>query len=304
MSSGAGALAYAMVLGRRSGEFGGKMPHHKPGNVFFVALGTIFLWFGWFGFNGGSAVNMSIRSVYAAVNTNLAASCGAITWSVVDYFRKGRKWSIIGLCTGAVAGLVGITPACGYVPIYTAVPIGVVSAIGANYAFDLKHYIGVDDGLDVFALHGVGGFIGNICTGIFAARYVGSLDGLSEQAGATPPGGWISGHWVQVGYQLAGCCAILAYSFTVSYAILFTMDKIPFLRLRVSEEDEDKGIDALEIGEMLLEYGVMEVLEAGKEAMNERRASKLVEEDRRNAQHAGHASSEDGESATHEKNMV
>jgi len=82
------------------------------------------------------------------------------------------------------------------------------------------------------------------------------------------------------------------------------MDKIPFLRLRVSEEDEDKGIDALEIGEMLLEYGVMEVLEAGKEAMNERRASKLVEEDRRNAHHAGHASSEDGESATREKNMV
>ncbi|EPS43670.1 hypothetical protein H072_2462 [Dactylellina haptotyla CBS 200.50] len=284
MSSGAGALAYALMVGRRTTETGTKMPHYKPGNVFFVALGTIFLWFGWFGFNGGSAVNMSIRSVYAAVNTNLAASCGALTFCILDYFRKDQKWSIVSLCTGAVAGLVGITPACGYVPIYTAVPIGVITAAACNFAFDLKHIIKIDDGLDVFALHGIGGFVGNVLTGLFAADYVAALDGLTEL-----PGGWINHNWVQLGYQLAGCCAILSYSFVITCLILFIIDKIPGLDLRIPSEFEDKGIDQYDIGEMLLEYGLMEVIEAGVEA---KRMSKLPD---------AHAPSSDGEHATMEE---
>ncbi|KAK6543424.1 hypothetical protein TWF694_000171 [Orbilia ellipsospora] len=285
MSSGAGALAYALMVGRRSGDHGGKMPHYKAGNVFFVALGTIFLWFGWFGFNGGSAVNMTIRSVYAAVNTNLAASCGALTFCIIDYFRKGQKWSIVSLCTGAVAGLVGITPACGYVPIYTAVPIGIVTAAACNYAFDLKHYIKIDDGLDVFALHGVGGFCGNVMTGLFAADYVAALDGLTVL-----PGGWINHNWIQLGYQLAGCAAILSYSFVVTCIILFAIDKIPGLSLRIPEEAEHKGIDDYDLGEMLFEYGIMEVIEAGVEA---KRMSKLP--------HEVHAPSSDGENAMQEE---
>ncbi|KAF3906915.1 hypothetical protein AA313_de0202886 [Arthrobotrys entomopaga] len=284
MSSGAGALAYAFMVGRRGGDHGGKMPHYKPGNVFFVALGTIFLWFGWFGFNGGSAVNMSIRSVYAAVNTNLAASCGALTFCIIDYFRKGQKWSIVSLCSGAVAGLVGITPACGYVPIYFAVVIGVVTAAACNFAFDLKHIIKIDDGLDVFALHGVGGFCGNVMTGLFAADYVAALDGLTEI-----PGGWLNHNYIQLGYQLAGCCAILSYSFTVTCAILFVIDKIPGLSLRIPEEAEQKGIDDYDLGEMLIEYGIMEVIEAGVEA---KRMSKIA---------AAHAPSSDGENATMEE---
>ncbi|KAF3092270.1 hypothetical protein TWF569_008110 [Orbilia oligospora] len=270
MSSGAGALAYALMVGRRTGDHGGKMPHYKPGNVFFVALGTIFLWFGWFGFNGGSAVNMSLRSIYAAVNTNLAASCGALTFCIIDYFRKGQKWSIVSLCSGAIAGLVGITPACGYVPIYTAVPIGVLAAAACNFAFDLKHILKIDDGLDVFALHGVGGFVGNVLTGIFAADYIAALDGATEI-----PGGWLNQNYIQLGYQLAGCVAILAYAFTVTCLILFVVDKIPGLDLRLPSEFEDKGIDHYDMGEMLLEYGLMEVLEAGVEA---KRASKVPPE--------------------------
>ena len=273
MTSGAAALAYALVLGRRQGEFNGKMPVHKPGNIFFAALGTIFLWFGWFGFNGGSTVNMTIRSVYAAVNTNLAASCGAITWAVIDYFRKGKKWSIIGLCAGAVAGLVGITPAAGFVPIYTAVPIGVLSSICANFAFDLKHLLRVDDGLDVFALHGVAGFAGNLMTGIFAADYVTALDGYS-----VIPGGWINRNYVQLGYQLAGCVAILSYSFVVTFILLHLVNLIPGLKLRIPEEHEHKGVDELDMGEMLIEYGVMDVLEVGREQINKNRLSKLVSE--------------------------
>ncbi|KAJ6262951.1 hypothetical protein Dda_1509 [Drechslerella dactyloides] len=288
MSSGAGALAYALKVGRRNaGDFGGKMPTHKAGNVFFVALGTIFLWFGWFGFNGGSAVNMSIRSVYAAVNTNLAASCAALTFCIMDYFRKEKKWSIVSLCTGAVAGLVGITPACGYVPIYTAVPIGVLTAAACNLAFDLKHLFRIDDGLDVFALHGVGGCVGNILTGLFAADYVAALDGLTEL-----PGGWINHNWVQLGYQLAGCCAILAYSFTVTYIILTLIDLIPGLSLRIPEEHEEKGIDDYDMGEMLLEYGLFEVMEAGIKAKRESQIPHGA---------AAIAPSSDGDNATQEE---
>lgn len=283
--SGAAALAYALILGKRHGEHGGKMPHHKPGNVFFVALGTIFLWFGWFGFNGGSAVNMTIRSVYAAVNTNLAASCGAITWSVLDYFRKGKKWSMIGLCTGAVAGLVGITPACGYVPVYTAVPIGVITAAGSNYAFDLKHILKIDDGLDVFALHGIGGLIGNLLTGLFAADYVVALDGYS-----TIQGGWINHNYRQLGIQLSGCVSIISYSFTVTTILLLIIDRIPGMKLRISEEGEQRGIDELDMGEMLLEYGIMEVLEAGHDKLNDDR--------RHSRMHEAPASSIDGDGAT------
>ncbi|KAF3937742.1 hypothetical protein ABW19_dt0203737 [Dactylella cylindrospora] len=288
MSSGAGALAYAFVVGRRQGEFGGKMPTYKAGNVFFVALGTVFLWFGWFGFNGGSALNMTIRSIYAAVNTNLSASCGAMTFCIIDYFRKGRKWSIVSLCSGAIAGLVGITPACGFVPIYTAVPIGVLSATACNFAFDLKHLLKIDDGLDVFALHGVGGFVGNVLTGLFAADYVAALDGFS-----VIPGGWFNQNYVQLGYQLAGCCAILGYSFTVTSIILFIMDKIPGLDLRIPGEHEHKGLDDYDVGEMLLEYGLMEVIEAGVEA---KRASKIPE--------GAAAVSSDGDDATREESKA
>ncbi|KAF3910466.1 hypothetical protein ABW20_dc0108446 [Dactylellina cionopaga] len=283
MASGAGALAYALIVGRRTSDTG-SIPHYKAGNVFFVALGTIFLWFGWFGFNGGSAVNMTLRAIYAAVNTNLAASCGALTFCILDYFRKGKKWSIVSLCTGAVAGLVGITPACGYVPIYTAVPIGVITATACNFAFDLKHLIKIDDGLDVFALHGVGGFVGNVLTGLFAADYVAALDGYS-----VIPGGWINHNYIQLGHQLAGCVAILGYSFTVTCLILFVIDKIPGLDLRIPSEYEDKGIDHYDVGEMLLEYGLMEVIEAGVEA---KRASKIPEMA---------APSSDGEHATQEE---
>ncbi|VVT47321.1 uncharacterized protein SAPINGB_P001653 [Magnusiomyces paraingens] len=245
MSSGAGALAYAFVCGRRYDPEATKssLPMFKPNSVTSAVFGTIFLWFGWFGFNGGSTGNASIRSGYALLNTNLAAGCGALTWLFVDYFRFERKWTTIGMCSGAVAGLVGITPGAGYVPIYFSVPIGMVAAIGCNYATTLKYFFRIDDGLDVFALHGVGGFLGSFMTGLFAADYVAALDGTSIK------GGWINHHWKQVGYQMSGAVSILAWSFGVSTFILTIMKYIPFMSLRLTQEQEVLGTDLAEIGE-------------------------------------------------------
>ncbi|KAJ6484038.1 ammonium transporter AmtB-like domain-containing protein [Mycena sanguinolenta] len=266
MSSGAGALAYALVLGKRTGisEEKTRMPRHKPSNVFLVTLGTVLLWFGWFGFNGGSALNASLRAIYAGVNTNLAAACGALTFCALDVLRHKKRWSMVGICCGAVAGLVGITPASGYIPIYFAVPVGVITGCTTHFAMDLKDVLRIDDGLDVFALHGIGGMTGNILTGLFAADYITALDGYSSI-----PGGWINGHYIQLGYQLAGCAAILSYSFTVTAVLLFVMNKVPGLRLRVSEEEETNGLDFHEIGEAIMEYGMTEVLEAGARRLNE-----------------------------------
>ncbi|VVT46855.1 uncharacterized protein SAPINGB_P001421 [Magnusiomyces paraingens] len=245
MASGAGALAYAFVCGKRRDPStdSNKLPTFKPHSVTSAVFGTVFLWFGWFGFNGGSTGNASIRSAYALFNTNLAAACGAITWLLVDYFRFERKWTTIGMCSGAVAGLVGITPAAGFVPVYFAVPIGMVTAIGCNYATSLKHLFRIDDGLDVFALHGVGGFLGSFMTGLFAADYVAALDGTEIK------GGWINHHWKQLGYQLSGSVSILAWSFGISTTILMVMNRIPFLHVRLDEDKENLGIDFTEIGE-------------------------------------------------------
>jgi ammonium transporter, Amt family len=223
ISSGAAALAYSIILGRRrraNGQIAPKVPSYRPHNVSMVVLGIVMLWFGWFGFNGGSALNSSLRSVYAATNTNFAAASGLFTWVLIDYIYLG-KWSAVGAASGALAGLVGIalslslslstlaqilisgiTPACGYVPVYFSPVIGIVTAFRCNYSTKLKFYMNADDGLDAFGLHGIGGYVGSILTGLFAADYVPAMDGAT-----VIPGGWINGHWVQLGYQLAGSTA-------------------------------------------------------------------------------------------------
>ncbi|ODQ78185.1 hypothetical protein BABINDRAFT_65504 [Babjeviella inositovora NRRL Y-12698] len=257
MTSGAGALAYALILGKRNDPVAdGKLPKYKPHSVTSVVLGTVFLWFGWFGFNGGSTGNSSIRSWYACVNTNLAASCGALTWMFVDYFRCGRKWTTVGLCTGAIAGLVGITPAAGFVPVYTAVPIGCVTAFVCNYAVDLKNVLNIDDGMDVFSLHGVGGFVGSVMTGLFAADYVAVTDGIT-----VIKGGWMTHHYVQLGYQLAAATSTCLWAFCVTAIILLIMDRIPMLRLRLRPEEEEMGTDAAQIGEFTYEEAEMYIPE-------------------------------------------
>ena len=250
-NSGFAALAYSLILGKRHDPLTtGKVPKYKPHSVTSVVLGTVFLWFGWFGFNGGSTGNASIRSWYACVNTNIAAACGGLTWMFVDWFRTGGKWSTVGLCTGAIAGLVGITPAAGYVPVYTSIVFGVVPAIVCNFAVDLKSILQIDDGMDVFALHGVGGICGSILTGFFAADYIAAADGsVAADPSAAIAGGWMNHNYKQLGYQIAGSCSVGLWSFTLTSILLLIMDRIPQLRIRLHADEEIMGTDIAEIGE-------------------------------------------------------
>jgi Amt family ammonium transporter len=217
-----------------------------------------------------------MRAVMAAVVTNLAACVGGITWCVLDY-RLERKWSTVGFCSGVVAGLgnllpkspipedwsnlpkVAITPGSGFVPAWAAVIYGVVGAAGANYATKHKFVLGIDDALDIFAEHAIGGLIGNILTAFFAADYIAHLDGFSEI-----PGGWLNHHWVQLGYQLADSVSGGAYSFGGTCLILFIMNLIPGLSLRATEEAEILGIDDAEIGEFAYDY-----VELTREVLND-----------------------------------
>ena len=247
ISSGSAALAYSLMLGKRKGH-GTHELNYRPHNVTHIVIGTVFLWVGWFGFNAGSALAANLRAIMAAVVTNLAASVGGMTWCVLD-FRLERKWSTVGFCSGVVAGLVAITPGSGYVPAWAAVVYGVVGATACNYATKIKFLLHIDDSLDIFAIHGAGGLVGDLLTGLFAADYIAHLDGFTEI-----PGGWLNKHWIQLAIQLADGVAGMAYSFAVSCAILFVINWIPGFHLRASEQEEMMGMDETEVGEFAYDY--------------------------------------------------
>ncbi|KAI9674704.1 MAG: ammonium transporter Amt1 [Caeruleum heppii] len=247
VSSGAAALAYSVMLGKRRGH-GTHELNYRPHNVTHIVFGTIFLWVGWFGFNAGSALSANMRAVLAAVVTNLSAGVGGVTWCLLDY-RLERKWSTVGFCSGVVAGLVAITPGSGYVPAWSAVIFGIVGATSANYATKLKFVLSVDDALDIFAVHAVCGVVGNVLTAFFAADYIAHLDGYT-----VIKGGFLNGNWVQLGYQLADSAVGFCYSFFGTCLILFIMNLIPGMKLRASEEDEILGIDDAEIGEFAYDF--------------------------------------------------
>ncbi|KAJ3518654.1 hypothetical protein NM208_g14439 [Fusarium decemcellulare] len=204
-----------------------------------MCIGTIFIWFGWFAFNGGSTANLSIRSIYVVVNTNFAACGGGIGWVLLDYLYT-RKFSLVGFCSGIIAGLVGITPAAGFTPVYVAALIGLLTATCSYYTVKYKYLLSIDDGLDIFAIHGMGGVVGDILTGLFAAQFVPALDGVS---GDTYAGGWWERNFRQLGLQLAGAVTCAAWSFVVSCLLLFIINKIPGLHIRASEEHELRGLD-------------------------------------------------------------
>ncbi|KDQ60426.1 hypothetical protein JAAARDRAFT_32845 [Jaapia argillacea MUCL 33604] len=247
ISSGTAALAISIYLGKRRG-YGTERLAYKPHNTTYVILGTVFLWFGWFGFNGGSALSANLRAIQACIVTNLAASVGGLTWMLWDW-RLERKWSAVGFCSGAVAGLVAITPGSGFVGSPAAVCFGVMAGTVCNFATQLKFVFGYDDCLDIFASHGIGGMVGNILTAFFAQSSVAEFDGMTAI-----PGGWLDRHWVQLGYQLADSTSGFAYSFVMTTIILWIMHFIPGMRLRCSEEAEILGIDDAEMGEFAYDY--------------------------------------------------
>jgi ammonium transporter, Amt family len=182
-------------------------------------------------------LNGTVRAMLAAFNTNTAASCGVIGWVLVDYVKHNRRFSLVGACEGAIAGLVGITPAAGFVSVWCAALIGFLTAVVCSLLQNINEWIRIDEGLDVFKLHGIGGMMGSFLTGIFASASVSALDGAT-----LAPGG-IDGNGAQVGKQFAEITAISAYSFIVSCALLYILKYIPGLHLRVTDEAESLGMD-------------------------------------------------------------
>jgi len=225
MSAGFAALAGAIFLGKR------KEVELSPANVPYVILGTGLLWFGWFGFNAGSALGANSDAVIAFANTNIASATAMITW--VFYERMlGRKMSAVGACIGAVVGLVAITPAAGFVNIGQSMFIGFIAAIISNYAIHLKNKTNVDDTLDVFPSHGVGGIVGMLLTAVFA-----------EQVGL------IYGQTDTFLYHLLGLALVSVYCFFGSYLLYMIVDRI--LTMRVREDQEERGLDLSQHGEKL-----------------------------------------------------
>ncbi len=230
ISAGCAALAGALVLKRRKSHID-KVQNH-PANIPYILIGTGLLWFGWFGFNAGSALGANALAVSAFSTTNTAAAAGGLSWMFFDVLR-GKKPSVVGFCVGAVVGLVAITPAAGYVAVPQSIFIGVVAAIISNLAVHFKSTKTVlDDTLDVFPCHGIGGMVGMLMTGIFATKAVNS--GGND--------GWFYGNSAFFFIQLkAMACAVL-YSFSVSWLIFKFINFI--VPVRVSHQEEEEGLDA------------------------------------------------------------
>jgi len=233
LNAGISALALVLLLGRRRGFPQNPM---EPNNIPMVVMGAGLLWFGWFGFNAGSALTAGGLAASAFVTTNTAAAAAAFTWMVISWIY--RRPTILGTVTGAVAGLATVTPAAGYVSPLAAVPIGIVAAVVCYYAMlFFKSKLGFDDSLDVFAVHGVGGILGMLFVGVFATLAV-------NPAGAD---GLIAGSGLQLLKQLVGIASVGAYAFAVTW-LLGKLVSVA-IGLRVGQSEETVGLDLSQHGE-------------------------------------------------------
>ena len=228
VTSGVSALVAALVLGRRRGY--GSEPL-EPHDATMTVLGASLLWFGWFGFNAGSAITAGALAANAFVVTNTSAAMAALTWMTVSWLHKGAP-SVLGAAVGAIAGLVAITPAAGFVDVPASIVIGLGAGTICYAAIQLTKRLRVDDALDVFGVHGVGGAWGAIATGIFASAAV------NEVAG----NGLLYGDPAQLGIQAIAVGAVVIYAAVVTFGILKVIDL--FVGLRVAEQEEVLGLDA------------------------------------------------------------
>jgi len=230
-SAGFAALASVLIVGKRKLKKGEKpLPH----NITYVALGAALLWFGWFGFNGGSALGSNGLAAVAFVNTDVAASFAMITWMIIDWIRLGKP-SMVGALTGSVAGLATVTPAAGFVQPWAAAIIGIVCSMVCYGAVMWRGNMGWDDALDVWGVHGVGGAIGILFVGIFAGAAVNKVSGLIE------------GNVHQFLIQLLGMVIAVVYSFLATYILLWLVNLVA--PVRVPERVETKGLDQGIFGE-------------------------------------------------------
>ncbi|MBP39145.1 MAG: ammonium transporter [Dehalococcoidia bacterium] len=228
INAGIAAVVAAYLVGKRRGVDRGVEPHNVP----FVILGAGILWFGWFGFNAGSGLAADGLAISAFLVTNTAAAVALVVWVILGHIHTG-KMSAVGAATGAVAGLVAITPASGFVGPMGAIAVGLGAGVLTFYAVRIRYKFGFDDALEVMAVHGIGGIWGALATGIFAVGGIGLVDGDAEV----------------LGYNVVAVLATIAYSFIVTFIILKILDVIPGLGLRAEDADEDAGLDIALHGE-------------------------------------------------------
>ena len=233
VTAGLSALAAAIAVGPRMNR---QKIETRPSNVPFVILGAALLWFGWFGFNAGSALSASPIAVSAFVATNLSAAAATVSWMIVDTIMKGKP-SATGIAIGAVCGLVAITPASGFVTPSSAIIIGLIAGVLSNLVSTWRARTRLDDTLDVFACHGVSGIWGSIATGLFATITV-------NPAGAN---GLFYGNPSQLLIQTETVLVVIAFSFVVSFVLLKIINV--FSKLRVTPEEEEEGLDLSQLGE-------------------------------------------------------
>ncbi len=234
INAGVAAIAAAALVGKRKNIDRGVLPNNVP----YVILGASMLWFGWFGFNAGSGLAADGVAVNAFLVTNTCAATGMVIWVILGMFHSG-KVSGVGAATGAIAGLATITPAAGFIGVGPAIIVGIVSGIVTFYAVYFKEKVSLDDALDVFAVHGLGGMIGLLGCGIFASKAInaGGADGL------------INGSADLLINNVILIVATFAYALIVTLVLMKILDFIPGLQLRSSENDEDSGLDASDHGE-------------------------------------------------------
>ena len=260
-TAGFAALASVFYVGSRH------VKNSKPNNIPLVAVGTALLWFGWYGFNAGSELQMNGITAMAFLNTDIAASVAAVTWLVLDWkFSETKRPTFVGLLTGGVAGLATITPAAGYVDMHMAFIIGFLAALGCYYAVKLKDKMKWDDALDVWGVHGIGGVIGTILLGIFASKAI-------NPAGAD---GLVYGGYIFFLKELTTIIGASIYAFVFTYLMLRAINMVT--RVRVSPEEEEMGLDAVFHGETARDDDQYAVLERDPKTGEIKIVKKLSEE--------------------------
>jgi Amt family ammonium transporter len=238
ISSGVSALVCALYLGKRTGYPKQPMPPHS---LVLSFIGACLLWVGWFGFNAGSALAASSLASSAFVATHFGAAAAALSWSAAEWFKNGRA-SALGAISGAVAGLVAITPAAGFVAPMPALAIGLIAgAVCYWMVTKVKALFGYDDALDAFGVHGAGGTIGALLTGVFAQQVINPIFGVGKAVGG------LDGHWVQVGNQLVGILIAWGFALVGTIVLLKIVDLLT--GVRVTEEHEIEGLDVTQHGE-------------------------------------------------------
>ncbi|MBM3660900.1 MAG: ammonium transporter [Actinobacteria bacterium] len=243
INAGIAALAAVLVLGKRRGWPQHPMPPHS---LPLTLIGTGILWFGWFGFNAGSALSGSELAVQALINTHFAAAAGMLAWLVVEKFRSGHA-TTLGAASGAVAGLVAITPCAGFVGSMNAIYIGAIAGAICMFAVSWKMKFGYDDSLDVVGVHLVGGLVGTLLLGFFAESVINPDSGI-------PDGVFYGGGWGLFGDQVIAAGSVMVFSFVVTGVILLVLKKVLPGGIRVDAEEEESGLDLNEHSETAYAY--------------------------------------------------